>query len=79
MVYIISKVGWEYNDENYYRPQDKGGNPVKAYRSKEKAQAECDRMNGEWLRTDGADIRTDYDRPAAYGYEIVEVKEEDAE
>ncbi len=26
--YVIQKLGYEYNDETYYRPEDGGGNPV---------------------------------------------------
>jgi len=26
--YVIQKIGYEYNDETYYRPEDGGGNPV---------------------------------------------------
>lgn len=44
-VYILSKIGWEYNDENYYRPECEGGTPVLAFSTIEKAQAECDKRN----------------------------------
>lgn len=29
--YIVVRVGWEYNDDFYYRPDDKGGSPVKTF------------------------------------------------
>lgn len=51
-VYILSKIGWEYNDETYYRPESEGGVPVKAYSTKEKAQAECDKLNAPLLKLD---------------------------
>ena len=44
-VYIVSQIGWEYNDENYYRPESEGGKPVLAFSTREKAQAECDKRN----------------------------------
>jgi hypothetical protein len=44
-IYIVSKIGWEYNDEVYFRPESEGGTPVNAYSTKEKAQAEVDRLN----------------------------------
>lgn len=44
-VYIVSKIGWEYNDEVYYRPESEGGTPVNAYSTQEKAQKACDKLN----------------------------------
>lgn len=44
-VFVVGKIGWEYNDENYYRPESEGVTPVKAYSTKEKAQAACDKLN----------------------------------
>lgn len=58
-VYIISKIGWEYNDENYYRPESEGGMPVKAYNTQEKAQAECDKLNAPLLEEPDEDYRRD--------------------
>ena len=48
-VYIVSQIGWEYNDEYYYRPESEGGKPVIAYSTKEKAQAECDTRNAHLI------------------------------
>ncbi len=44
-VFIIMEIGWEYNDENYYRPEDEGGIPNVAYESKIAAQSACYEMN----------------------------------
>jgi hypothetical protein len=62
-VYIVSKIGWEYNDENYYRPESEGGMPVKAYSTREKAQAEVDKLNAPLLKNTDDDY---YKREATY-------------
>jgi len=89
-VYIVSKIGWEYNDEIYYRPESEGGTPVKAYSTKEKAQRECDRLNAPLLKNDPADgyVRDansdETDREDEYGcvpitedYEVIAVQLEE--
>lgn len=48
-IYILSEIGWEYNDENYYRPESGGGTPVKAYSTREKAQDECNKLNARLM------------------------------
>jgi hypothetical protein len=55
IVYIVCKIGWEYNDETYYRPESEGGTPVLAYSTKEKAQAECDKRNAHLKNNKGED------------------------
>jgi len=44
-VYIISKIGWEYNDETYYRPESEAGYPEMAFTIRELAIETCDEMN----------------------------------
>jgi len=44
-VYVVMEIGWEYNDENYYRPESAGGLPKVAYESKEDARVACAKMN----------------------------------
>jgi len=48
-IYIVSKIGWEYNDEVYYRPESEGGTPVNAYSTRAKAQEQCDKLNAPLL------------------------------
>jgi len=55
IVYILSKIGWEYNDETYYRPESEGGTPVMAYSTEAKAQAECDKHNAHLKNNKGED------------------------
>jgi siderophore synthetase component len=64
-VYVVSKIGWEYNDENYYRPESEGGLPVLVFSTKEKAQAECDKRNAPLLKEDA----DEYYRREATGQE----------
>ena len=54
-VFILSKIGWEYNDETYYRPESEGVTPLRAYSTKEKAQAECDKLNAPLLKKNSDD------------------------
>ena len=44
-LYVVCKIGYEYNDEIYYAPETDTAVPVKAYRSKEKADAEANKLN----------------------------------
>lgn len=43
--YVLMEVGWQYNDENHFRPQDDGGVPQTVYSSKVGADQECKRLN----------------------------------
>ena len=43
-LYVVCKIGYEYNDEIYYAPETDTAVPVKAYRSKEKADAEANKL-----------------------------------
>ncbi|MBN9117671.1 MAG: hypothetical protein J0I06_00620 [Planctomycetes bacterium] len=51
--FVVVEVRWQYNDEWFYPPPE-GGGPHTAYRSRERAEAECARMNAdareEWRR-----------------------------
>lgn len=37
-LYVVSRLGWEYDDNYYHQPESGGGDPVVAYRSKKKAE-----------------------------------------
>lgn len=90
-IYILSQIGWEYNDESYYRPESEGGTPVKAYSTRAKAQAECDRLNAPLLKRDPAEgyvTEARYDKsdqevdeygcvPITEDYEVITVELED--
>ena len=86
-VYILSRIGWEYNDEVYFRPESEGGTPIAAYGTKERAQAECDKRNAPLLKrqSDGymRDARNGEEGneygcvPITEDYEVVPVTLED--
>lgn len=44
-LFVVSEVGFEYNDEIYHQTKCTALNPVMAYRSKEAAEAEATRRN----------------------------------
>lgn len=43
--WALVKIGWEYDDEYYFRPECGGGTPVKVFLDKEAAEAECANLN----------------------------------
>jgi hypothetical protein len=43
--FVITKQGWEYNDEYYYQTEEDGGPPVKVYLNKAKAEEDCKKRN----------------------------------
>lgn len=75
--FCVIKIGWEYNDENYYRADSGGGNPVKVFSTREKAKAECDRWNAKsgGVKNDEWDAETrKYTTVILPTYEVVEVE-----
>lgn len=46
VAFVVVEVQWKYNDEWNYPPAE-GGAPHTAYRSRERAEAECERLNAE--------------------------------
>jgi hypothetical protein len=46
VAYAVVAVQWNYNDEWYY-PGSEGGHVRVAYRSRERAAAECERLNAQ--------------------------------
>lgn len=45
MAYVVSEVGWEYNDETYYRPESGGGHPKNVFLVKQEAETFCQEKN----------------------------------
>lgn len=60
-VFVLQEVGWEYNDENYYRPETGGGKPLKVYHDK-KAAAEA----ALELTANNGNFKGDYANPLEY-------------
>lgn len=46
VAFAVVRVMWEYNDA-WYEPGAEGGRTVRAYRSRERAEAECQRLEDE--------------------------------
>lgn len=44
VVYVLGQVGWRYNDQGF-DPAPEGSKPLRAFRSRERAEAECDDEN----------------------------------
>lgn len=44
-VYIVQHIGYEYDDEHYYRSQCEGGNPERIFKNKKKADKLCLELN----------------------------------
>ena len=44
-VYIINKIGYQYNDNYYQCDEDESGRPVGVYKSKDRADLECSKLN----------------------------------
>lgn len=59
-LYIISEIGWDYDDNNYYRSD--GVYPSKAFRSKQKAIEELDKMSLQRFKSS-------FDEISNYGYD----------
>lgn len=51
--YVILKVDFEYNDNNYYKNSEAGGIPIEIYLNKERAKVEMDRLEmQEFIKSD---------------------------
>jgi hypothetical protein len=46
-VYVVSEINWTWNDEPHLDADTEGGKAVRAFRNRELALAECDRLNDE--------------------------------
>lgn len=49
-LYVVCEIGWEYNDEEWYRPESEGVMPKNAFTLKELAEECCDEMNVKYFR-----------------------------
>jgi hypothetical protein len=76
-LYIISEIWYEYDDEYYNAPEYDAGTPVKAYKVRENANAECRRMNEERAkenRTRDYPMELEGDGPITRFYNVVPVE-----
>lgn len=44
-LYIVGELGYEYDDNNYYRGEGSGSYPRTAYRTEKKAREVCEELN----------------------------------
>ena len=77
-IHVVSEIGWEYNDENYFRPESGGVKPLRGYKNKATAETECDKLNADANK----DINTerfvdDEGQPITIHYEVVSIEMED--
>lgn len=63
-IYVVGEIGWEYNDETYYRSHYNQSIPKGAFTHLSEAEDYCDRKNLEFLRS----INLEY-----YGYHVDEI------
>jgi len=49
-VYVINRVGYEYNDEAYYRPECGGGSNIVSFTTRDKADATALELTASYLQ-----------------------------
>jgi hypothetical protein len=59
-IWIVSRLGWEYDDSRYYRPESDGSQPVAAFTFPELAAQICDEKNVAEIRSFGTKGLSDY-------------------
>ena len=59
-IWIVSRLGWEYDDSRYYRPESDGSQPVAAFTFPELAAQICDEKNVAEIRSLGTKGLSDY-------------------
>jgi len=55
-IWIINRIGWEYDDSTYYRSESGGGQPYQAYTDLEIAKSFLAQLEAEEFRREGANI-----------------------
>lgn len=75
-IFVVAKIGWEYNDQNYFRPESGGVVPVKGFSTKVKAQAECDRLNATCTHLNSEYYVDEENNPITSDYEVVALEME---
>lgn len=73
-IYVILEIGWEYNDEYYYRPESGGGKPIEAYFDETLANERCVKKNADAAKThDSKWYRDENNRAIKKFFEVVPV------
>jgi hypothetical protein len=55
-IYVIQEIGWQYNDEYWYREDGDTGRPHQACFSKATAEKKCDELNIQFLMEIGDNV-----------------------
>jgi hypothetical protein len=79
--FVVSEIGYEYNDEHYYTPESEGVTPQEIFFDKAKADAHCREQNvaafrkifGGQTRTSGGYTWRSCSTLGEYGYEPLAV------
>lgn len=50
-MYVVLRLGYEYNDEIYYRGESEGGSPIKIFHDKQIAEHYCKVKNIQMLKS----------------------------
>lgn len=59
-IWVVSRIGWEYDDSRYYKPESEGSYPVAALTLEELANEICKEKNASELRSLGSRGLSDY-------------------
>lgn len=73
--YVVMEIGWEYDDEYWYRPESEGGAPKVVYLSKDAARRACGKLNAqEVARLTNADMENRDGETIMEFFEVVEAE-----
>ena len=61
-IWIVSRLGWEYDDSRYYRPESDGSQPVAAFTFPELASQVCNEKNVAEMRCLCSELNDYFDR-----------------
>lgn len=70
-VWIINRIGWEYDDSNYYKSES-GGTPYQAYTDREIALSFLKDIEARELRSVGQNLLSDFIRSDDYRADLAE-------
>jgi len=72
IVYIVTEIEWQYNDETYYTSDDASGKPLVVYRDMIKAEVAMSQKNIEIAKKwfSGSSYHSS---PGVFGYSLEEI------
>lgn len=78
-LWVIQEIGYEYNDEYWFRSECEGGKPVTAFKVRDNADAACRRMNAEKAESDSREGSDGESLTDFYEVIAVDVADDDVE